>query len=71
MSFGCFYLVGAELPDSATGKTREAGEPPFVDCIEPSGDWWGTHYHMIKVDELWNRLDCDTVCLVEWLLMNG
>ena len=67
MSFGCLYLIGAELPDSATGKTWEASEPSFVDCIEPGGDWWGTHCHMIEVDELWNRLDGDTLCLVEWL----
>ena len=71
VSFRCLYLVGAVLSDPATGKAWEAGEPSFVDCIEPSGDWWGTHCHVIEVDELWNRLDGDTVCLVVWLLMDS
>ena len=71
MSFGCLYLVGAELPDSTTGKTWEAGEPSFVDSIEPGGDWRCTHYHVIEVDEFWDGLDGDTICLVEWLIMDS
>ena len=70
VSFGCFYLVGAELPDSATGKTWEVSEPSFVDCIEPGGDWRSTHYHVIEVDEFWDGLDGDTICLIEWLILN-
>ena len=38
VSFGCFCLVGAELQDSTTGETWEAGEPSFVDRIEPGGE---------------------------------
>ena len=54
MSFGCLYLVGAKLSNSAAGKTWEAGEPSFVDSIEPGGDWRCTHCHVIEIDELRN-----------------
>ena len=69
VSFGCLSLVGAELPNSATGKTWEAGEPSLVDCIEPGGDWRGAHGHVTEVDEAWNSLDGDTICFIEWLFM--
>ena len=71
MSFGCLYLIGAELPDSATIKTWKAGEPSFVDSIKPGGDWRGTHCHVIEVDEFWDGLDGDTICRVEWLILNS
>ena len=71
MSFGGLYLVSAELPDSAAGKAWKTGEPSFVDSIKPGGDWRGTHCHVIEVDEFWDGLDGDTICLVEWLILNS
>ena len=68
MPFGCFYLIGAELSDSTGSKAWEAGEPSFVYCIEPGGDWRSTHSHVVEVDEGRNRFDGDTICFVEWLL---
>ena len=65
VSFGCLHLIGAELPNSATGETWEAREPSLVDCIEPGGDWRGTHGHMAEVDEGGNGFDGDTVSIVE------
>ena len=67
--FGCFYLVGAELSDSTTGKPWEASEPSLVDGIEPGGDWWGAHGHVIEIDETGNGLNGDTVCSAEGLIM--
>ena len=66
MSFGCFYLVGAELPDSAAGETWETGEPSLVDCIEPGGDWRGAHGHVIEVDKTGDSFNSDTVCFMMW-----
>ena len=66
VSFGCFYLIGAEMSDSATSEAREAGKPPLVDGIEPGGNWWGSHGHVIEVDEAWYSLDGDTICSIEW-----
>ena len=67
MPFGCFYLVGAELSDSATGETWETSEPSLVDCIEPGSDWWGAHGHVVEVDEARNGFDGDAICFTEWL----
>ena len=69
MPFGCFYLVGAELFDSAAGETWEAGKPSLVCCIEPGGDWRGAHCHVTEVDETRNGFDSDAVCFVEWLFV--
>ena len=65
VSFGCFYLICAELSDSTASKAWEASEPPLVYGIEPSGDQRSTHSHVVEVDELWNGLDSDTICFVE------
>ena len=65
MTFRCFYLVGAELPDSATGEARKASEPSLVDGIEPGGDWRSAHYHVVEVDQARNSFDSDTVCFIE------
>ena len=69
VTFGCFYLIGAMLSDSATSKAWETGEPSLVDGIEPGGDWWGPHGHVIEVDEVWNSLDSDTINFIEWLFV--
>ena len=69
MSFGCFHLIGAELSDSATCKAWEASEPSLVDGIEPGGDWWSAHGHVIEVDKTGYGFNGDTVCSIEGLIM--
>ena len=68
MSFGSFNLIGAELSHSTAGKAWEASKPSFIDCIEPGGNWWSAHGHVVEVDEVWNGFNGDTVGFVEWLL---
>ena len=64
VSFGCLYLVGAKLSNSAIGKTWEAGEPSFVDCIESGGDWWSSHCHVIEIDKTGDGFNGNTVCFI-------
>ena len=69
MSFRCLYLVGAVLSDPATGKAWEAGEPSFVDCIEPGGDWRGSQCHVVELDKTGDCFNSDTVCFMLWWLV--
>ena len=61
VAFCSFHLVGAVLPNSTTGESRETGEPAFVYGMEPCADWWCTECHMIVVDECRDSADGDAV----------
>ena len=61
VAFSCDNLVGAELSNFTTCEPWEASEPSLVYCIEPGGDWRGTHGHMVEVDEGRNSIDGDTI----------